>query len=334
MTDRAAGVEEIVEPVFVVGMNGSGTTMLADCLGRHPDFYMFPRETRVLPYLMRRAGRGGDLDRIAGRRELADGLGRSRAFRLENGGRAVRVADEELASVGFAATVDAVYRRFARAQGKTRWGEKTPMYVQHMVALGRHFPHARFLHIYRDGRDAARSFHRRWGFEPRRTIYRWKNVIADGRRQGAQLGPGRYLEIRYEELTAEPEAVLRRVCAFVGLAFVPAVLTSSMRYADPALAARGQGRIVANSGGWLTYFTPGEQVALERIAGRMLDELGYEVRHCRGDADPPALALALWQMGDRLRSARRQLRVAGWHRLSLLWQRARESLIQGQTNRY
>ena len=29
-------------PVFVVGMNGSGTTMLADSLGRHPELYYAP----------------------------------------------------------------------------------------------------------------------------------------------------------------------------------------------------------------------------------------------------------------------------------------------------
>ena len=36
-------------PVFVVGMNGSGTTMLLDCLGRHPDLYAFPRKRGLSP---------------------------------------------------------------------------------------------------------------------------------------------------------------------------------------------------------------------------------------------------------------------------------------------
>lgn len=37
-------------PIFVVGMNGSGTTMLAESLGRHPEIYSMPQESKVLPY--------------------------------------------------------------------------------------------------------------------------------------------------------------------------------------------------------------------------------------------------------------------------------------------
>ena len=34
-------------PIFVVGMNGSGTTMLADSLGQHPGLYVFPFESKL-----------------------------------------------------------------------------------------------------------------------------------------------------------------------------------------------------------------------------------------------------------------------------------------------
>ena len=37
-------------PVFVVGMNGSGTSMLADCLGQHPDLFAIYFETKIFPY--------------------------------------------------------------------------------------------------------------------------------------------------------------------------------------------------------------------------------------------------------------------------------------------
>ena len=64
-------------PVFVVGMNGSGTTMLLDSLGRHPALYAFPKETRLIPYLMSRVSTYGDLtvdanfQRLVGRRARA-----------------------------------------------------------------------------------------------------------------------------------------------------------------------------------------------------------------------------------------------------------------------
>ncbi|MDP1558113.1 MAG: hypothetical protein Q8K59_01495 [Nitrosomonas sp.] len=50
MNEMIEGVPKInsfAPPVFIVGMNGSGTTMLADSLGKYPDLYMFPLEAKV-----------------------------------------------------------------------------------------------------------------------------------------------------------------------------------------------------------------------------------------------------------------------------------------------
>ncbi|MGH8607377.1 MAG: sulfotransferase, partial [Gammaproteobacteria bacterium] len=48
-------------PVFLVGMNGSGTTMLLHSLGNHPDLYGCKRETRVLPHFIAHLHRYGTL---------------------------------------------------------------------------------------------------------------------------------------------------------------------------------------------------------------------------------------------------------------------------------
>ena len=42
--------------------------------------------------------------------------------------------------------------------GKPRWGDKTPMYMRHLGLLESLFPDARYVHLIRDGRDAALSF--------------------------------------------------------------------------------------------------------------------------------------------------------------------------------
>ena len=61
-------------PIFVVGMNGSGTTMLADSLGRHPHIYSMPQESKVLPYYLQHYGHAGALDTLEGSsRTLANG---------------------------------------------------------------------------------------------------------------------------------------------------------------------------------------------------------------------------------------------------------------------
>jgi hypothetical protein len=296
-------------PVFVVGMNGSGTTMLADSLGRHPALYMFPHEVRLLPFYVQRQDRFGDLSRRENRRRLADELCSAKPFWHVHGRQRYVLGDEWLQQPGLAGAIDGVFRSFAQREGKSRWGEKSPMNVLHMQALAQVFPQAQFVHIVRDGRDAAQSFHRRFGFVAAETIYRWKHVVEEGRRQGHELGPRRYIEVGYEALTADPRAEIERICRFLGLPFDEATLQASMRMADPDLAAAGA-RIASNSGKWARYFTVAEQRQLERIAGRQLAALGYAVT-VEGDDEPGRLRLRAWRLRGIVQRTRIQLRQYG-----------------------
>src|SRR4051794_38201166 len=56
------------------------------------------------------------------------------------------------------AAIASVYAVYAEERGKERWGDKTPMYMQNLRLLDHLFPDARFVHLIRDGRDAALSF--------------------------------------------------------------------------------------------------------------------------------------------------------------------------------
>ena len=54
--------------------------------------------------------------------------------------------------------IGAVYEVYAARRGKTRWGDKTPLYMQYLGLLDRLFPTATYAHLIRDGRDAAMSY--------------------------------------------------------------------------------------------------------------------------------------------------------------------------------
>lgn len=321
-------------PVFVVGVNGSGTTMLADSLGHHPDLYMFPRETRVLPSLLHKYGALGNLT-DENRRALVQELSHGKAFWRENGNKPVILQETEYSNASTAGEgIAAVYLHMAARAGKQHWGDKTPMYVQHMSLMARAFPEARFLHVLRDGRDCAQSFHRRWGLSPLRSVWRWKKAVAFGREQGLKLGPERYMEIKYEDLTSDPERWMREVCHFVQLPFLPAVLKSNMRYFDPNSERAQAGAMVPNSQRWRKYFTGDQIRQLESVAGRMLFEAGYPVE-LMGDADPASWKLASLKWMDWARMSRSHLqglrRVAG---VQAFFMRAREAVTQDRVNRY
>lgn len=286
-------------PVFVIGMNGSGTTMLADSLGNHPELYMFPLESKVLPYFLLHQNQFGDLNKLDARRQLVSAIAETKAYVQVNEETRVILADEQLECPGFDGVVDALYRHFAEKHGKARWGDKSPINTQHVTALAAAFPSAQFVHIIRDGRDAAQSFHRRWGYDPRHTITRWKMDVTMGRDQGLELGDNRYLEVRYEALTTNPDCEMRRVCFFLGLRFDESVLHSSMQYMDPANTQAAAGRIVPNSEKWRKYFSPRKLHAIEEIAGATLAEFGYPVS-VQGNRMPSKIKLRYWQLKDGL----------------------------------
>lgn len=271
--------------------------MLADSLGHHPKLYMFPLESKVLPYYLMHQSRYGDLNTQDARRQLAATLSKTKAYVQVNDEAKVVISDDQLERPGFEGVVDALYRYFAAKQGKTRWGDKSPINTQYVAQLAAAFTTAQFVHIIRDGRDAAQSFHRRWGYDPLHTITRWKRDVSAGRDQGRVLGDDRYLEVRYEELTTNPNYEMQRICAFLGLQFDESVLNSSMQYMDPENTQSATGRIVPNSEKWRKYFSAEKLREIEEISGATLAELGYPVL-IKGSNNPNKYRLYYWRLKD------------------------------------
>lgn len=331
----AAHPEVSIRPVFLVGMNGSGTTMLRDSLCRHSELYGFLRETRLLPHVLNSAGKMGGLDDDNTFLGVWRRVQAIPAFSVVNGGAPPPIPEnwrQYPRDIGF--VVDAFFRYFAYQQGKTRWCEKTPQHVQHLRLLSEVFPGAKFVHLIRDARACAASFHRRWGRRPELTVYRWKKAVQEGREQGASLGD-RYLEVRYEELTEDPEHWMRIICRFLDLPFDPRVLESR----QPQSRERNRpGRIRHNPASWDSHFPPAVLRRLERIAGAYLEELGYATSHIRGSEDPPGWRLRYWRAGEAVRLFLSQIerKIKGETRLS--WEkiltRPIASVQQSRTNKF
>jgi hypothetical protein len=264
--------------VVVLGVSRSGTTLLKEMLDRHSALAI-PSESYFIPQLWDRHGERSSAD------EILDDLGR--IARVREWG----VAPEDVRArlpegAGFNEVVDAVYRSYAEARGKARYGDKTPSYMQYLGLLGRVFPEAQYVHIVRDGRDACLSFlamKRKPRFNlgrPRRLAEfacAWRLEVEGAQWFGERLGPGRYLELRYEDLVAEPEARLREVCGFLGLELEPGQLEYH-RDVDPArlqdhprLAEPPQKGVRR----WRDEMRPGDQDLFEAIAGDLLARLGY-----------------------------------------------------------
>ena len=107
----------------------------------------------------------------------------------------VRHELQGLTVVPYAEAIAAAYKAYARVHGKTRWGDKTPRYIEHIPLLARLFPTARFVHLVRDGRNVALSY-AGVPFGPNTVAQAaalWARRVAAGIRDGRALDAGRYL---------------------------------------------------------------------------------------------------------------------------------------------
>jgi hypothetical protein len=300
---------------FIVANPCSGTTLLRMMLDAHSEVAI-PPETHFFGDLVKRAREIRAEDRKPTPEELTTVITGNRRwgdFHLDEAALRERMDRRGRTTVRHA--LRAFYSLYAEGQGKPRWGDKTPDYLLTMSRLSRALPEARFVHLIRDGRDVAVS-RRRWreraGAEDRPVdawAGQWSRWISAGRQQAEKVD--HYLEIRYEDLIAETEPTLRRVCGFVELEFEPGMLEyhrrseERLRELDHSLPAEdGKGAREAGHRQakhaltaappqeskvqeWRTAMSAADRTAFEAKAGELLAELGYPVGEAAADPAAP-----------------------------------------------
>ncbi|MGH8934846.1 MAG: sulfotransferase family protein [Acidimicrobiia bacterium] len=264
---------------FVVGTNGSGSTLLRAILDAHPDLAI-PGPSRFIVPLARRRRTYERPAGFAQERLMADLFAQPRFVKWNLMEEEVR---NTLATPPVAEYPEAVRRLFAlyaRRRGKSRYGDKTHEYVHHLPMLADLFPEARFVHVIRDGRDVVLAHAGTGRLE--QVALSWKRRVRQGRRSGLRLGPERYREVRYERLVGETEGVVRELCGFIRLDFDERMLKYFERADEVVATTRGAARHVdlylpptQGLQDWRTQMTEDQVARFEAVAGDVLEELGY-----------------------------------------------------------
>ena len=283
-------------PIFVLGAERSGTTLLMAMLGFHkriavPEVvWYYPR---FRPYLHTY----GDLTQARNFRTLAEEM----VFGLKTPfwGLPVNpatIVDEIIArseTKTFEGLFAALLGKYADHVGKPRWGEKTPYNLFFVKEILEDFPNAQFVFITRDGRDASADYLES-SFGPTNiysAAYAWKrsqNAVEEFR---TKLPKDQWLDVSYEKLVHEPEAVLRGVSEFLGEEYDPNML----KFHEGDIAQkRGKQRDHAPLGGPATtqyigiyknLLSQRDQRIFTWVAGRELQNAGYTL-----DVEPLALS--------------------------------------------
>ena len=278
-------------PVFIVGCDRSGTTLLRLMLNQSSEIYITPETKFLIP--LQEQTIYGDFTQPAQRyffiRDLQTNRATSKTFTFSVLGLTIAEAETALAQAAptdFTGAAEAIFTAVARKHNKQRWGDKTPHQVQNISSLAKMFPNAQFIHMIRDGRGAAVSI-RKAGWHNGNLLkiaQYWQKQVNAGIKAGRALDSSRYYEVYYEKLLTQPEVTLRDLCNWLHLEYTPQMLeyyrdaNSNIQPEHQELFKLNQkpidaGRIDA----WKSQLSEQDTADFESIAANMLQKLGYEL---------------------------------------------------------
>ena len=240
--------------IFNVGARRSGTYWLQRIVCAHPAVAEIPSETYVFSH-----GIAPLMERFQ-----SDDRGSTEVGQV--------FADRERVTAAVRDLCDTVFGEFAQS-GETHAAERTPWHVHHLPLIAEVYPDARFIHIIRDGRDVAWSVMAQ-PWEPwtvAEAAAEWRSAVEAGRAAASALGD-RLLEVRHEDLAAEPGAVVPRVYAHLGL---------ESGIEEAIAAAREKVNVSTHDqrvrlGEWREGWGRRERRDFDRAAGDLLREIGYD----------------------------------------------------------
>ena len=268
-------------PIFIAGLERSGTSLIYALLGSHPRIAMSRRTNLWTHYY----NQYGDLAKRENfERCLAMMLRYKRLLKLNPDPERIR-REFWQGEPTYSRLFALLEEHFAEQNGKPRWGDKslnTERYANEIFAA---YPNARILHMNRDPRDRFASSLTRWKEVSRGGIgaatAMWLNSMRLAERHQAHY-PDRYKLVSYESLAGNAEQTLREICNFIGEEYSPLMLEmqSAEQFrnegGNSSYGQREPGKISTSSVGKFRKVLSGSQVAfMQLFAGKKMAVYGY-----------------------------------------------------------
>ncbi len=274
---------------LIAGSAKSGTTLLTSLFDGHPQLLPFPEETAYFPTVRRKyrdAGREAQMSYLIEKSEArllfaAESIGGNRDYgtfpRAEFREKFERVArDSANHRLDLLALLVQTY---AEVQGIdttpiVRWIEKTPANRYCLPDIRTQFPQSRILLTLRDPRAVLAAYllrKRRKGLllSVYDCVSHWRQSAEAA--LGAKQHPEWIHVVKFEDLVTDPEPVLRSICGFLGVDFLPSMLAPT----KAGQAWRGNSAVKEK-------FTGVDKAPAERWKEALRpEEIGWVELHCR-----------------------------------------------------
>lgn len=242
----------ISEPIFLVGAERSGTTMLRLMLSHHPQI-AWCNEFEYAVDRISDTGGFPELDHYYEWLEIHRIFNRT-GFQIDR-------------RLNYPQLVNSFLRQKQEKTEKPIIGATVHRHFDKLLKI---WPNARFIHIVRDPRDVSRScIGMGWAGNVWTGVERWVDAEQIWDKLAAHVPPERRIELKYETLISEPIQTLTPICEFIGVPFDEAILqyseTTTYSSPDPDLIYQ-----------WRRKMSDYEIQLVELQVGSLLGERGYE----------------------------------------------------------
>lgn len=225
MTDTQERKEDLMKrgPIFVAGLERSGTSLMYALLASHPNIAM-TRRTNMWTYFYNQYGDLGERENFE--RCLDKMMVYKRLVKLEPDPERIR-REFRQGETTYARLFALLEEHYAEGKGKPRWGDKSLNTERYADPIFAAYPGARILHMIRDPRDRYASVLKRWGERRGRVgagTAMWLASVELAKQNHVRY-PDQYMIVRYETLASRPTETLREICAFIDEEYVPGMET-------------------------------------------------------------------------------------------------------------
>jgi hypothetical protein len=287
-------------PFFIIGSGRSGTTLLRLILAGHSRLHI-PPETWYILYLIEQLPVTDVLTTAQVERAVTIMAEDYRWPDMNISPEELRRRVATLNNPRLVDIINLVYQQHLEWSGKSRFGDKTPIYFKIVAELAAMYPGAKFIHLIRDGRDVAISWIDLNYDRYYEDSFEW--TMAMKSRKSFLHGPQsqQILEVRYEDLVTDLERTVRQICNFLGEEFEPAMLNwDGLRDLVPERERHIHGKLGQPLSRdaiavWRRKLSAMECFAVEACLWRDLKQLGYPLRFA-GTGWQPLLDVTGWML--------------------------------------
>jgi hypothetical protein len=280
---------QLINPIFLLGTQRSGTTLLTRILSAHSGLYI----QNELPM-----------------QGLFD-----------------TPIDKEILLQRFTRSIARIHKKQLSIEEskELRWGLKDPLLTYQLEHLATYFPDSKYILIVRDGRGVVNSYmDNRWGLGTNvfSGAKRWKEEI-QLQTEFAKRFKDNCLSIRYEDLISDLESTLVSICTHLDITYDSAMLTyhkAPMEFDDNRENRNTQKAPDKKLGQkWRDILTSRQVGIIEYVAGKELEQYGYQ--HEGEKVKPSYLELAYYRLHQAIKGElqlqyqlklRQKLKKLGW----------------------